>query len=456
MFSEDTICAPATSPLNASIAVIRVSGPESRAALNGIFSRPDNLTPRRAVYGSIHSDGRIIDDVIAVYFESPKSFTGEEMAEIYCHGNPIIIKKILRILGERGVRLAGPGEFSMRAYMNGKIDLTEAEAINHIVRARSDWEIEAALGQMHGSLKESVYRVRDSLIGLRADIECGIDFIEEEIEFISRDEVIGQLDAISALVEDIIRRCRVGEQMMQGIDIPIVGKPNVGKSSILNMILNSERAIVSDIPGTTRDLIKETIQFAGIHVNLFDTAGIDEPGCEIERIGIELSRSKIESASIVLFVIDALTGLEPADIDILDSIARRPKICLANKIDLVSDEERGHLIKNLKERTGDTVLPISAKTGEGLDLLEAEVARRLTSEYVEYRSFFISDIRVTGLLERATSLIAEIRDLVKSGEPPEILAFEIQELIDTLMEITGEITPDDVLNSIFSRFCIGK
>lgn len=454
--TEDTICALSTSLLQAPIAVIRVSGPESLSILHRIFSRPEALLPRVSAYGSIISEGKKIDDVITVYYESPKSFTGEEMAEICCHGNPIIVKRILSLLIAQGARHGEPGEFSKRAFLNGKIDLTGAEAINHIIRARSEWEIEASLNQMHGSLREKIHDVRDSLLLLKADIECRIDFADEDDAFESDAGAGSAIDAIHGLLTDILGRCRVGERLSHGIDVPIVGKPNVGKSSILNCILNSERAIVSDIPGTTRDLIKETIQFAGIHVNLFDTAGIDVPGCEIEKRGIEMSREKIVSSPVIVMVIDAVQGIAGADRDILTSLPGKETICLANKIDLVPEIAAPELLKKLAEDAGYPVIAFSAKTGSGLQELEQELSHRLQSEFLEYRNFFISDMRIIGLLEESRAACESIKSLLREGEPPEIIAFVVQELIDTTMEITGEITPDDVLHSIFSRFCIGK
>jgi len=360
---DDTICAPSTPPVNSSIAVIRMSGPDSLRVLSSCFSAAGRLEPRRAVYGSIADGGAVIDDVVAVHYRAPASFTGEDMAEVSCHGNPIIVKKILDLFTARGARLAQPGEFSRRAFLNGKIDLTAAEAINHIVRARGEWEIRAALDQMHGSLRGRMAEMRGKLVTMKADIECGIDFADEGIEFISASEAAARLTAIEDDLKDIRRRCAVGEKISHGIDLPIVGRPNVGKSSILNLILNAERAIVSDIPGTTRDLIRETAQFGGIHVNLFDTAGIAEPGCAIEEKGMELSRLKIGEASIVIAVFDAAAGVSEDDREIVDSVKGKPCFYLANKIDLVPAGERVARVEELERMAGGTVIPFSANGG---------------------------------------------------------------------------------------------
>ncbi|MBP7583780.1 MAG: tRNA uridine-5-carboxymethylaminomethyl(34) synthesis GTPase MnmE, partial [Spirochaetes bacterium] len=385
---DDTICAPSTPPVNSSIAVIRMSGPDSLRVLSSCFSAAGRLEPRRAVYGSITDGDAVVDDVVAVYYRAPASFTGEEMAEVSCHGNPIIVKKILDLFTSRGARLAQPGEFSRRAFLNGKIDLTAAEAINHIVRARGEWEIRAALDQMHGSLRGRLAGIREKLVVMKADIECGIDFADEGIEFISATEAGTRLSSMEEDLRDIRRRCAVGEKLSHGIDLPIVGRPNVGKSSILNLILNAERAIVSDIPGTTRDLIRETVQFGGIHVNLFDTAGIAEPGCAIEEKGMALSRLKIGEASIVLAVFDAAAGAAEGDREIVESVKGKPCFFLANKIDLVPAGERRARIDQLVGVAGAAVIPFSAKTGEGMEALERAIVEQLLSEFVDYRGFY--------------------------------------------------------------------
>ncbi len=449
---DDTICAPATPPINSSLAIIRISGPETFRIVSAIFDRPEKIKPRHAVFGSIIDVEKVIDDIVLVCYKEPESFSGEDMADIFSHGNPIIVRKIIKLAIREGARMAEPGEFSKRAFLNGKIDLTEAEAINHIITGRSEWEVESAIKQMHGSLRTSINGIRDKMILLKADIEAGIDFIEEDIEFISRDQALGQLEEISKSINDISRRCRLGEKMSHGIDLPIVGKPNVGKSSILNLILNSERAIISEVPGTTRDLINEIVQFAGLRINLIDTAGIGEPGCEIEEKGISLSRQKIESSSIVLMVLDVSEDITHQDMDILNGIGERKKIVLANKIDLA----RGDEVKKIESAIGLKVLPFSAKTGQGLDELENMVSAIIKDEFIDYENSFVADMRVVDLLDKALKNINSTRNILRQNEPPEIIAVELQALIDTLKEITGEISPDDVLNSIFDRFCIGK
>ncbi len=448
--AEDTICAPATPPVSSSIAIIRISGPDTLGALRACFSRPDAITPRKAINGSILDGEALVDDVVLVYYQSPKSFTGEDMAEIFCHGNPLLINKIIMVLHGRGVRMAEPGEFSKRAFLNGKIDLTEAEAINHIISARSEWEIEASIKQMHGSMRERIDRMRDMLIRIKADIECGIDFVGEDIEFVSYKEAREQTERAASEIIDILRRCRIGERISHGIDVPIVGKPNVGKSSILNLILNKERALVSEIPGTTRDFINEAVRFGGIHINLTDTAGIGNPSGELDRMGIEQSKLKIEKSSLVIMVIDSSSGVNGEDEAILERIGDRRSIILLNKADIADRRE----VERLRSRFGG--MAFSAKTGEGLAGLEGRIAELLRSEFIEYKEFFVADVRMIQLLEESLGTAKDIARLLAESRPQEIVAFELQSLLDSISQITGEITPDDVLDSIFDRFCIGK
>ncbi len=452
MIEDDTICAPATPPVNSTLAVIRISGPDSIRAAASIFNKPEKFQHRNAVYGSLYDKDHRVDDVILIPYRSPESFSGEDMVEIICHGNQIIVRSILKLLTSRGIRMAGPGEFSKRAFLNGKIDLTEAEAINHVIRARSQWEVDTALKQMHGSLREVIDRIRESIIGLKGDVEAGIDFIDQEIEIISYSETRKRAEELLEELKELHLRCRMGEKITHGIDVTIAGKPNVGKSSILNLLLNQERAIVSEIPGTTRDTIKEAIHIKGIQINLIDTAGIDKSKDRIEKIGIELSKEKIRSAALVLMVIDAVTGIDDTDRKIFARLKEKKVIYLINKTDIADDKG----VSDIENSLEGIKVRFSAKTGTGLKDLEEELFGLLNREYADIENTFVADIRVIDLMEKGIEDLKRVLDLIERNETIEIVAFELQALLDTMSEITGEITPDDVLNSIFSRFCIGK
>ena len=449
---EDTICAPASAPVNSSLAIIRISGPESYGAACSFFTAPKNIKHRNAAYGSIMDGDQIIDDVILIYYKSPSSFTGEDMVEIFCHGNHLVVGNILRMLYKLDIRIAEPGEFSKRAFLNGKMDLTEAEAINTLINARSDWEIKASISQMHGSLKNIVDKLRDDVILLKADIEAGIDFSDQDIEFVSNAASLKIVKDIYSALTDLKGRCAMGNKTARGIDVTLAGRPNVGKSSLLNLILNEERAIVSDIPGTTRDLIKESVQIGGVRINLTDTAGLGVPGDDIERMGIELSRKNIGAASLVLMIIDAVAGVTDEDREIISGLSGKKVIYVLNKIDL-SGMERKDIIG---KETGLSFIPVSAKKGTGFKELEKEIESVIAGEFVDFSNSFLADERIISIIDSSIEIMERTAHLLEKKEPPEIVAFELEELIQKLSDITGEITTEDVLGSIFSRFCIGK
>ena len=448
---NDTICAPASAPVNSSLAIIRISGPEAYGAAYSFFTNRENIKHRFAAYGSVIDNDEIIDDVILIYYKSPLSFTGEDMIEIFCHGNHLIVSRILRLLGKHEIRIAEPGEFSKRAFLNGKMDLTEAEAINALINARSDWEIKASINQMHGSLKGVIDKLRNDVIILKADIEAGIDFSDQDIEFVSSAESLNIVNDILDSLIELQRRCNTGNKTARGIDVVLTGRPNVGKSSLLNLILNEERAIVSHIPGTTRDLIRESIQIAGIRVNLTDSAGICTPGDEIERIGVELSRKNIDNASLVLMVIDASCGITDEDREIISTLRDKHVVYVLNKIDLIADK-----CENIIKSEPLPLIPISAKFGTGFKQLESSIASIIAGEFVDINSSFLVDERILSIIDSSIETVQRAIELLKQNEPPEIIAFELDELIAKLSDITGEITTEDVLGSIFGRFCIGK
>jgi len=450
--NDEIIVAPATAPVNSALALLRVSGAGAVELIRGIFPRHAKIEHARAVYGPVMDGERRLDDVVLTAYFAPASFTGEDTVELSCHGNPVIMRNIVAALLARGARLAGPGEFSRRAFLNGKMDLTEAEAVNTLIHARSDWEIGAALEQMHGGLRNEIGKLRERLIILKGDIESAIDFAEEEIEFVSRDAAISQVELIRDGIDDIRRRCRNGSRLSGGIDLPIVGKPNSGKSSLLNLLLNQDRAIVSSIPGTTRDTIREHAQIGGIHVNLYDTAGIREASCEIERVGIGKSEEILERASIALLLLDAETGVTDEDRHVMELCAGKNHIAVINKLDVAGEDA----CRAVAAAVGRECVFISARTGEGLAALEAAVTERILTEFPEPGDCFVADMRVLGLLDEGYANCAVLRDSLAAHNPPEYVSRDIAAVIQSLGEITGEISVDDVLNSIFSRFCIGK
>ncbi len=447
---NDTICAPATSPFNSALAVIRLSGLDALNIISLCFNRSEQLCGRRAVYGNfVNPDNNdIVDDVVAVYYKSPASYTGEDVVEISCHGNPIIVQKIITIMLRNGARFSEPGEFTRRAFLNGKMDLTESEAVNKIINAKSDVEIKSALSMMHGFFKDLINSAKHELITIKADVECGIDFCEEDISFITNADLLRRVNDLRQSFVKLHSRCIAGEKISVGLNIPIVGEPNTGKSSLLNFLINKERAIVSDIPGTTRDTIIETVQMDGVHVNLIDTAGIRSTVNEIEVIGIRKTFEAIDSADIVFYVFDvSRTAIDYSIID--DS---RFSVILFNKIDLISDDKFPVYNTNEKQK----VVYFSAKTGKGIESLEQAVSDFIKSNIVDHKNVFITDARIINLLNDAVEQCDVIVNSAASNEYSEFIAANINTLIRTLSEITGEVSTDDILDSIFSRFCIGK
>lgn len=452
---QATICAPATPPVHAPIAIIRISGPESLRVASSIFIPHNKQTisiSRHAYYGSIFDGEYEIDDAIVIYYAQPHSYTGEDMVEIFCHGNPIIVNKIMNRLLALHVRIAEPGEFTKRAFFNGKMDLTEAEAINHIITARSEWEIATAIQQKHGSLRNTINTLKQTIVELKADIECAIDFIDQDIEIISYQEAQQRIEDIIHAIQEIINRCKVGNNLSHGIDIAIVGKPNAGKSSFLNCVVNHERAIVSDEPGTTRDVIKELVTIHGIQCNLYDTAGIRDEASGIELLGVQKSYMIIDEVSLIFFILDATRGFTVEDSHILERISSKPYIPVINKSDIASPEQINAINAQLPKKG----IAFAATTGYGMDVLEHAVSDFIQTSYVNYTNSFIADIRIIQLLEQSSTGAHEVREQILMQSPHEIIASALQDVIDTIGSVTGEITVDDVLNSIFSRFCIGK
>lgn len=455
MIQADTICALATAPVNAPIAVIRISGPDVLSAAKTFFSKPTSIAHRNVVHGAVLHNGAALDDVILAYYKAPNSYTGEDAAEIFCHGNMLVVRSILDMLHSLNIRLAEPGEFTKRAFLNGKMDLTEAEAVHSIISAKSKWEVNAALEQMHGSLKNAVNSLREKVILLKADIEAGIDFSTEDIEFVSLKQTAAAAKQISDDISSVLLRCRIGAELSRGIAVSLAGKPNAGKSSILNLLLGRERAIVSNIPGTTRDIISEHIQIAGLQVRISDTAGIGEAANDIERAGIFMSKKNIDEAAIAIVVLDATRDINDDDLKVLAATENKKRVILINKTDAAREDETARLEETVCAKFGNCIR-FSAKTGAGLNDLEHALAGILTKGVLDIKESFIATERIIGLLEESLASANKTAELAAVGEQSEIIAFELNSLIASLGEITGEISPEDILDSVFSRFCIGK
>ena len=454
---RDTIAAIATPYGESAIGIVRMSGSDVAQILRKVFkTKAKTLKPRYAHYGFIvDKDGQPIDEAVVIYYKAPHSYTGEDMAEINLHGNPLILKRVLQRLLEEGARLAEPGEFTKRAFLNGKLDLTQAEAVAELISAKTELARRLALNQLRGALSKEIKPLREELLLLLALVESSIEFEEEDIPTIEKEELVNRLEGILKRVNKLLKTAKTGKAIRKGLKLAIVGKPNVGKSSLFNRLLGEERAIVTSVAGTTRDYLEETVNLGGIPINLIDTAGVRDTRDTVERIGVERSLQKLKEADIILFVLDA--GEEkPTEEEIklanLVKESEKPTLVVLNKID------KGRRI-DLSDfpLKGFSILEVSAKTGEGLENLKEEILKTAGVSTSEGGNIYIS-LRHEELLKRAKKALENALSYLKEGDfySPEILMLDLREASDSLGEIIGDVTTEDVLGQIFSTFCIGK
>lgn len=443
----DTIAAIATAPGRGGIGVVRVSGAslsELAAALCG--SVP---TPRKAVFARfLDADGVTLDEGIALYFPAPASFTGEDVLELQGHGGPVVMQMLLERCLELGARLAEPGEFTRRAFLNGKLDLAQAESVADLIEASTAAAARSALRSLSGRFSEEIHRIVDALIDLRMLVEATLDFPEEEIEFLEQARALPRLDTIRQQLQDVLNRARQGALLRSGLNVVLVGEPNVGKSSLLNQLTGEDRAIVTEVAGTTRDALRETVQIEGIPLHIIDTAGLRETEDLVERIGIERTWREIERADVILRLVDASVEASASATEAID--ARLPqaveRIIIANKIDLVG-LEAGRV-----EENGAVRLQVSAKKGAGMELVRAELLR-VAGWQAHGEDLILARERHLHALRTA---LAHIGTAAGQSAALELFAEELRLAQDVLGEITGEFSADDLLGVIFSRFCIGK
>jgi tRNA modification GTPase len=450
-----TIVAPATPPGEGGIGIIRLSGSESENLLRRFFipSRTvETLASHRLYYGRlVRGDGVLVDEVMAVVMRKPHSYTKEDVVEIQCHGGGLVLRRILQLFLDGGARLARPGEFTLRAFLNGRIDLASAEAVIDVIRSRSDAACNIALGQLEGHLSRRVHEFREALIHLLAEVEADIDFPEEDLDISQREDllergrgVVEQMDALMATFES-------GRVLREGLSILIFGKPNVGKSSLMNSLLGEARTIVTDIPGTTRDVIEEKMVLNGIPLRLVDTAGVRETTDPIESEGVRRARAKVAAADLVLLVVDGSRPLDEEDRLALDFCLNGRVLLVVNKSDLGTNP----LPAAFSELEA---VEISALSGAGLGGLKERVCSLfLEGGQAESReSVVLSDSRHWEAVSRARAALGRFLDGVDQGSAPEFTALEVRDALEALGEITGETTPGEILERIFSRFCVGK
>ena len=448
-YIEDTITALATAPGAGAIAVIRISGSDSFAITDKVFSGKTKIgeaASHTIHYGKIcTSGGEQIDDVLVSVFRAPHSYTGEDSAEISTHGSQLIIKKILELLIQNGARIAEPGEFTKRAFLNNRIDLTQAEAVIEVINARTDASLKGARNQLDGLLSQKVNDLRSRLINASSLIELELDFAEEDLEFIDRTALIEKVEDIIHEIAALLATYSFGRIIRDGVNVALVGQPNVGKSSLLNYIMKESRAIVSEIPGTTRDVIREEVSIGGILFRLFDTAGMRPTEDSIEKEGVFRSRDAVKNADVVLFINDVEQKF-PAELyqELLDLSSKEKIITVFNKSDLPHAEESEGIF-------------VSAKTGKGIPGLfsKLQIAAIGSNSYTE-QSAVVSNARHYESLRKSKENLETALDSINARMSGEFISVGLRSAESSLSEIIGIVTSDDILNNIFSKFCIGK
>ena len=446
MASADVIAAIATAPGRAAIGVVRVSGPNLEALAQSLLGKVP--APRHAALCDFLDENReTIDHGIALYFPAPHSYTGEEVLELQGHGGPAVMQLLLRRCLALGARLAEPGEFTKRAFLNDMLDLAQAESVADLIDASTGEAARSAMRSLQGAFSTEVNALTKSLIELRTLVEATLDFPEEDLDFLEQVNAVGKLRAIQAQLEKVLLAARQGSILREGISVVLAGRPNVGKSSLLNRLAGENVAIVTSVPGTTRDAIRQAIEIEGVPLHVIDTAGLRETKDEVEKMGIARTWAAIEKADAVLLVIDSSQSESQEDRKILQRLpSRLPRICVYNKIDLLPAQPK------LEALDGEIRVYLSAKTGAGLDLLRAQLLRVVGWQPSGEGAFMARERHLSALREAGQHLSGALENKAQI----EIFAEELKLAQQALSRITGEFTTDDLLGEIFSRFCIGK
>lgn len=455
MPDQQTIFAQATPPGEGGIGIVRISGPAATHCLAGVFTGAvpvSAMASHRLYRGRLQSaDGRLVDEILAVVMRGPHSYTGEDVVELHCHGGNQVLRAVLDLLLTSGARLAEPGEFTLRAFLNGRLDLAQAEAVIDVIRARSERACRVALGQLEGRLSTLIHGFSDQLKSLLALFEAHIDFPDDEVGQLDKQAAGVQVERLAREMDALAASFDAGRVLREGANILILGRPNVGKSSLLNALLGEERAIVTEFAGTTRDTIEEPLVLGGIPLRLVDTAGVRETDDPIEQAGVRRARAKVSAADLVLLVVDGAAGLTAEDERAMALCDPRNTLVVVNKCDLTSG------VDNIQVVGFVNVLPVSAKSGAGLDALRSAIAEQLAGGVSgDAEDVVVTERRHREALLLARAALGRLRAQLVAAVPLECLAVELREALAALGQITGETTPDEILEQIFGRFCIGK
>lgn len=452
-----TIVAISTAPGIGGIGIIRMSGEDCFKILDKIFKQKkhqniEEIKGYSIKYGFIIDKENIVDEVLVSYFKAPKSYTSENMCEINSHGGIVIMNKILDLCLRNGAELAEPGEFTKRAFLNGRLDLSQAEAVIDVINSKTEREAKVSLDQLEGNLSEKISQIRRKIISIMADIEATIDYPEYDLEEVTNNKISQTLDEVNEILESLEKSFYNGKILREGISTAIIGRPNAGKSSLLNIILNEERAIVTDIEGTTRDTIEEFISIQGIPLKIIDTAGIRNANDEVEKIGVNKAKEIAKKSDIVIAIFDINKKLTKEDKDILELLKDKNAIILLNKIDL----DRKIEIEEIK-KYNKPIVEISTKTREGLNELYSEISRMFKfNEIAVDGETIVSNERHKNIIINSKKNLDKARETIKNNMPIDIISTYLKEIIEELGKITGETVTEDVISEIFSKFCLGK
>ncbi len=461
MAGSKTVAAISTPHAVGGISVVRISGPDAIAAADRVF-RPvsgRSLAEHRgytAAYGTVYDGEEAVDEAVVTVFRAPKSYTGEDVAEISCHGGLYVTRRVLMAVLRQGVSPAGPGEFTKRAFLNGKLSLTQAEAVADLIQAGGEQSLRSARGAVNGALYRKIRGLTERMLEVSGHIAAYMDYPEEEIDPVESDEVRSVLTQVKAEMDGLLARFDQGRMIREGVETVILGKPNVGKSTLMNLLAGARKSIVTDIPGTTRDVVEETVTLGGVVLRLADTAGIRETGDAVEQAGVELALERLDSAQLVLAVFDSSSPLTAEDERLMERLGGVPCVAVCNKTDLGQMLDVQKLRERFCPEKSARLVEISAQEGKGLEELSRAVEEVLSLNGIEASGAMLANMRQFSCAERAASLLEEALATLEAGYTLDAVDVSVESVISSLLELTGERVTDAVVEQVFSRFCVGK